>query len=99
MPLGNLDFVWYNVLPYLIYRVEWVLKVILNVTGSGVTANMVDPGFAETELSRHIDEGFSARIGIMLTWMVARTPKQAVEGILYASLSPNLSKTSGKYLE
>lgn len=84
---------------YLLYRVEWVLNVILNVTGSGVTANMVDPGFAETELSRHIDEGFSARIGIMLTWMVARTPKQAVEGILYASLSPNLSKTSGKYLE
>lgn len=84
---------------YLFDRVIWVLNIMLNVTGSGVTANMVDPGFAETELSRYVDVGFSARIGMMLTWMFARTPKQAVEGILYASLSPNLNKTTGKYFE
>ncbi|XP_046687524.1 retinol dehydrogenase 13-like [Homalodisca vitripennis] len=68
--------------------------------GTGVTVNAVHPGIVDTEITRHMSFFNSYLAAVIIkpfVWMFIKTPRQGAQTVLYASLSPDLEKVSGKY--
>uniref|UniRef100_A0A1B6DCI5 Retinol dehydrogenase 13 n=1 Tax=Clastoptera arizonana TaxID=38151 RepID=A0A1B6DCI5_9HEMI len=67
---------------------------------TGVTVNAVHPGIVDTEITRHMGFAKSYVATLLLKpiiWMFIKTPLQGAQTSLYAALSPDLDKVSGKY--
>uniref|UniRef100_A0A1B6M603 Retinol dehydrogenase 14 n=1 Tax=Graphocephala atropunctata TaxID=36148 RepID=A0A1B6M603_9HEMI len=81
-------------------NVLFTRELAKRLEGSGVTVNCVHPGIVDTEITRHMSF-FNSYVAAVLIkpfmWVFIRTPKQGAQTVLYASLSPDLEKVSGKY--
>lgn len=68
--------------------------------GTGVTVNSVHPGIVETEITRHMsffNSSFSGLILKPILRLFLKNPAQGAQTTLYAALSPELEKVTGKY--
>ncbi|XP_072265248.1 retinol dehydrogenase 13 isoform X2 [Pyxicephalus adspersus] len=68
--------------------------------GTGVTANSLHPGVAETELGRHTGmrkSTFSSTVLGPFFYFLIKTPKQAAQSSIYLAVAEDLQGTSGKY--
>ncbi|XP_077342607.1 retinol dehydrogenase 13-like isoform X2 [Lithobates pipiens] len=68
--------------------------------GTGVTANSLHPGVAETELGRHTGlhkSSFSSSTLGPIFWFLIKSPKQAAQSSIYLAVAEDLQGTSGKY--
>lgn len=66
--------------------------------GTGVTANIVRPGFAKTNLHRHVNM-FEYVIMLILFAVDLRTPKEASQTPITVAIDPELEKVSGQYFD
>lgn len=68
-------------------------------SGSGVTANVVNPGITRTNITRHtIDQSFLSRviIGPFLRAFM-KTPIQGAQAVIQCALDPALQGQCGKF--
>ncbi len=65
------------------------------LSGSGVTANCLHPGFVATRFGANNSIVLSALV--KLAMIVAISPEKGAETIVYLATSPDVAKTSGKY--
>ncbi|XP_077139049.1 retinol dehydrogenase 13 isoform X2 [Ranitomeya variabilis] len=68
--------------------------------GTGVTANSLHPGVADTELGRHTGmhkSTFSSSVLAPIFWFVIKTARQAAQANVYLAIAEDLQGTSGKY--
>ncbi|XP_040206696.1 retinol dehydrogenase 13-like [Rana temporaria] len=68
--------------------------------GTGVTANSLHPGVADTELGRHTGmhkSSFSSSVLGPIFWFLIKSPKQAAQSSIYLAVAEDLQDTSGKY--
>ncbi|XP_053567897.1 retinol dehydrogenase 13 [Bombina bombina] len=68
--------------------------------GTGVTANSLHPGVADTELGRHTgmhQSAFSSAVLAPIFWFVIKSPKQAAQPNVYLAVAEELKGVSGKY--
>ncbi|KAM4694688.1 retinol dehydrogenase 13 [Discoglossus pictus] len=68
--------------------------------GTGVTANSLHPGVADTELGRHTgmhQSAFSSSVLAPLFWFVIKSPKEAAQPSIYLAVAEDVQGISGKY--
>ncbi|XP_056423447.1 retinol dehydrogenase 13 isoform X3 [Hyla sarda] len=68
--------------------------------GTGVTANSLHPGVADTELGRHTgmhQSTFSSSVLAPIFWFLIKSPRQAAQPSVYLAVAEELQGTSGKY--
>lgn len=68
--------------------------------GTGVTANAVHPGVADTELGRHTGmhkSTFSSTVLAPLFWFSIKLPKDAAQPCIYLAVSEDMAGVAGKY--
>ncbi|KAM3929998.1 retinol dehydrogenase 13 isoform 2-T2 [Leptodactylus fuscus] len=68
--------------------------------GTGVTANSLHPGVADTELGRHTGmhkSAFSSAVLAPIFWFVVKSARQAAQSSVYLAVAEELQGTSGKY--
>ncbi|XP_069625152.1 retinol dehydrogenase 13 isoform X3 [Ranitomeya imitator] len=68
--------------------------------GTGVTANSLHPGVADTELGRHTGmhkSTFSSSVLGPIFWFVIKTARQAAQPNVYLAISEDIQGTTGKY--
>jgi len=65
------------------------------LTGTGVTANCLHPGFVATGLGQR-DGGIFA-VMVRLSMVFAANPEQGAKTIVHLAASPNVASTSGSY--
>lgn len=61
---------------------------------TGVTANCVHPGVANTGIMRHLNPIMTSLVPLHFFY---KTPKAAAQNTLYLALDPDLEQVSGKY--
>ncbi|CAJ0946452.1 unnamed protein product [Ranitomeya imitator] len=74
--------------------------VTFSKKGTGVTANSLHPGVADTELGRHTGmhkSTFSSSVLGPIFWFVIKTARQAAQPNVYLAISEDLQGTTGKY--
>ncbi|XP_063299698.1 retinol dehydrogenase 13-like [Pelobates fuscus] len=68
--------------------------------GTGVTANSLHPGVADTELGRHTGmhkSTFSSTVLAPLFWFLVKSPKEAAQPSIYLAVNEEMAGISGKY--
>jgi hypothetical protein len=65
------------------------------LAGSGVTANVLHPGFAATSMG--LGDGLLSKVVRPLMRLVADSPAQAARTSLYLAASPEVAGVTGKY--
>ncbi|KAM8947360.1 retinol dehydrogenase 13 [Pelodytes ibericus] len=68
--------------------------------GTGVTANSLHPGVADTELGRHTgmhQSAFSSTVLGPLFWFLIKSPKDAAQPSIYLAVAEDMKGISGKY--
>lgn len=70
-----------------------------NITGTDVAVIAVDPGFADTDLTRHMGmmKSFTRFFVYPLFWPVMKRARTAAQVILHAALDPHLQDSAGDY--
>jgi len=78
--------------------------VFVNDAGTGVTCNILCPGFVATNLGRDMrgpHTPFFRRLLMIITWpivqLLAKTPKHGAQTSVYCAVAPELENISGKY--
>jgi len=72
------------------------------LTGSGVSAFAVHPGFVRTQIDRNLSYHSSivAKIFVKpLFWFLHKTPEQGARSVIYCLLSPDIADKSGGYFK
>ncbi len=77
-------------------NVYFTYELAARLKGSGVTANVLHPGFVRSGLAKN--NGLSARIVVQLLAVVAKPPAKAAETVIWAATSDDMAGVSGKYL-
>ncbi|KAM4772253.1 retinol dehydrogenase 13 [Rhinophrynus dorsalis] len=75
-------------------------ELVKRLQGTGVTANSLHPGVADTELGRHTGmhkSAFSSTVLGPLFWFLIKSPKQAAQPSVYLAVAEDLKGVSGKY--
>lgn len=71
------------------------------VLGTGVTVNALHPGMVNTELARYMSEaGYPMWVLYPLyplLMLVSKTPEQGAQTSIYAAVSEEAGKVTGKY--
>ncbi len=73
----------------------YTLALSQRLKGSGVTANVVEPGFVATNLGRNSGSLLNQVMFILVRPMQI-TPERAAENTVYAAISPELEGVTGK---
>lgn len=76
-------------------NIVFTYELARRLTGSGVTANAVHPGFVATGFGRN-NRGFLA-LGIRLAQWVALRPEQGAETLIYLATAPEICAVTGQY--
>jgi NAD(P)-dependent dehydrogenase (short-subunit alcohol dehydrogenase family) len=66
------------------------------LTGTGVTANAVHPGFVRTRIGDNVG-GIRSVIFGLLKFSTARSVKKGAEGVVYLAAAPEVSSVTGTY--
>ncbi|XP_038607598.1 retinol dehydrogenase 13 isoform X1 [Tachyglossus aculeatus] len=70
--------------------------------GTGVTANSLHPGVANTDLGRHTgmhNSMFSSAVLGPLFWLLVKSPRLAAQPSVYLAVAEELEGVSGKYFD
>ena len=73
----------------------YTLELAKRLEGTGVTANLVEPGFVATNLGRS-SGSFLNSVMFALVRPMQITPEKAAENLVYAAISPDLKGVTGK---
>ncbi|CAH2094885.1 unnamed protein product [Euphydryas editha] len=67
--------------------------------GTGVAVTAVDPGFSDTDLTRHMAmmKSLTRFVVYPLFWPVMKKPRTAAQVVLHAALDPRLQASAGDY--
>jgi NAD(P)-dependent dehydrogenase (short-subunit alcohol dehydrogenase family) len=76
----------------------FTVELARRLEGSGVTANALHPGFVNTGFSKNNGTIF-ARLFQFAQQLVALTPEQGAQTLIYAAASPQLRGITGQYLD
>lgn len=76
-------------------NVLFTYELARRLAGSGVTANVFEPGFVNTNMPQQIRGALSLFVRLAQPWM--STPDQAAQTAIYLASSPNVQDVSGKF--
>jgi retinol dehydrogenase 12 len=77
-------------------NVLFTYELARRLAGTGVTANAVHPGFVATNFGRQ-SRGLTAPLFRALQGVVAMSPEQGAETIIYLATSPEVEGVTGQY--
>uniref|UniRef100_A0A8C5N5E4 Retinol dehydrogenase 13 n=1 Tax=Leptobrachium leishanense TaxID=445787 RepID=A0A8C5N5E4_9ANUR len=81
-------------------NVLFTSELAKRLQGTGVTANSLHPGVADTELGRHTGmhkSTFSSTMLAPVFWFLVKSPKEAAQPGIYLAVSEDMAGISGKY--
>jgi len=80
---------------YKLMLTTYTLELARRLEGTGVTANVVEPGFVATNLGRNSGSLLNS-VMFTLVRPMQTTPEKAAENTVYAATSPDLEGVTGK---
>jgi len=92
----------YQMLSYQVSKfavTAWIHSLARRWAGTGVTANVLDPGMVKSELGEHFEGPavMDFMMSRLVPFFVAADPKRAAEYYVWLATDPGLAKVSGMY--
>lgn len=81
-------------------NVLFTKELARRLQGTGVVTSAVHPGIVNTEIIRHMGLAKSTFASLFvkpILWLLAKTPRQGAQTILYCALDETVAARSGKY--
>jgi NAD(P)-dependent dehydrogenase (short-subunit alcohol dehydrogenase family) len=79
-------------------NVLFTYELARRVNGTGVTANVLHPGFVDSGFGQN-NKGFFSGVLKLIQRVAALTPEQGADTIIYLASSPEVEGVTGRYWE
>jgi NAD(P)-dependent dehydrogenase (short-subunit alcohol dehydrogenase family) len=85
-----------------VYRRSKLMNILFTyaldrrLTGSGVTVNVIHPGFTRTNFGRR-DNGLMGKLAMPFMALMGRSAEKGAETVIYLASAPEVADVSGKY--